>query len=154
MEVPRKLTGHVSERTLDAVAGAVDEAESMTSGEIVVRIVHGLLPLEKARPRAIRAFRELGCHETRLRNAVLLFVIMKKRRFEIVADEGIEARVERETWEELASWIGREIQRLGFERGLCAGVRRIGRVLAEHFPRAPGDEDENELADRPTAGDS
>jgi uncharacterized membrane protein len=150
MEVPGKLRGHVSEATLEAIARAVDDAESRTSGEIVVHIVRSLLPLEKPRARAIRAFFRLGVGRTEKRNGVLLFVAMKKRRFEIVADEGASGEIDPEVWKEIAEEIESAIERHGFERGICRGVERIGATLAERFPRAA--RDANELPDRPTVG--
>jgi uncharacterized membrane protein len=148
MEVPKKLRGEVSEATLDTIASTVDEAESKTSGEIVVRLVHRLLPLEKPRARAQREFFELRCHETKLRNGVLLFVVMASRRFEIVADEGIDRQVEPGTWEAIADRLSEGIARHGLEHGVCDAVASIGEVLAKHFPREAGDVDE--LPDRPT----
>lgn len=150
MEVPRKLQGLVSEATLDAIAEAVDDAESSTSGEIVIHIVRNLLPLEKPRARAIRAFLRLGVDRTERRNGVLLFVAMKKRCFEIVADEGADRTIGREVWNEIAKEIETAIERFGFQRGICRGVERIGAVLRERFPRE--ERDTNELPDRPTVG--
>jgi uncharacterized membrane protein len=150
MEVPGKLRGLVSEATLDAIAKAVDDAESRTSGEIVVHIVRRLLPLEKPRARAIRAFFRLGVGGTVRRNGVLLFIVMKKRCFEIVADEGADREIGREAWNEIAKEMETTIEHFGFERGICHGVERIGEKLCERFPREA--RDANELPDRPTVG--
>jgi uncharacterized membrane protein len=150
MKVPPKLRRHVSEANLDAIAKAVDEAEASTSAEIVVHIVRSLLPLEKPRARARRAFLRLGVHRTEKRNGVLLFVAMKKRCFEIVADEGADREIDRTVWKEIAEEIERTIHRDGFEKGICRGVSRIGAKLSERFPRSP--RDVNELPDRPTVG--
>lgn len=147
MTVPRKLRNDVSEATLDAIARAVEEAESKTSGEIVVHIVHNLLPLESPRRRATRAFFGLGMHQTRRRNGVLLFLVMKKKLFEIVADEGISEKVGAPEWQEIASRITESIERGGFEAGICGGVALLGEALGKHFPREEGDLDE--LPDRP-----
>jgi uncharacterized membrane protein len=147
MKVPRKLRNDVSEATLDAIARAVDEAESRTSGEIVVHIVHNLLPLETPRRRALRAFHALGIHRTRRRNGVLLFLVMKKKRFEIVADEGIDEKAGASAWKEIALDVTETLSRKGFEAGACRGVTLLGEVLAKHYPREEGDVDE--LPDRP-----
>jgi uncharacterized membrane protein len=148
MKVPRKLHGQVSEGTLDAIARSVREAESMTSAQIVVHIVRSLLPLEDSRSRALRAFFELGVDRTAGRNGVLLFLAMKKHRFEIVTDEGVEREIPSDVWKEIASDLSKAIGRQGFEHGICAGVTRMGEVLASKFPRRPGDQ-LNELPDRP-----
>jgi uncharacterized membrane protein len=150
MKVPWSLRGDVSEETLDAIAAAVDEAESRTSGEIHVHIVHALPPLEKPRDRAVHAFQRLGMHRTRHRNGVLVFVAMKKRCFEIVADEGIDQKVGAEVWDEIAEAIAERIDHDGFAAGISTGIQKIGVLLAEHFP--PEVDDTNELPNRPSLG--
>jgi uncharacterized membrane protein len=147
MEVPRRLKNDVSEKTLDAIAFAVESAEARTSAEIVVHIVHSLFPLESPRRRAHRAFGALGVGRTRERNGVLLFLVMKKRLFEIVADEGAHRKVGRQAWEGIAHGITAAIEREGFEAGVCRGVSLLGGELEKHFPR--GERDVDELPDRP-----
>lgn len=148
MKVPRRLRKDVTEEALDRIARAVDEAESRTSAEIVVRIVHNLLPLEKPRSRALRAFFELGVHKTARRNAVLVFVVMKKRAFEIVADEGVDRAVAAGVWKEIAFRMSEAIDREGFAEGLSRGVALLGDVLAQMYPVEASDV--NELPNRPT----
>lgn len=151
MKVPRKLQKYVSESTLGAIARAVDEAEAKTSAEIVVHIVRNLLPMEEPRARALRAFFELGVDRTSGRNGVLLFVVMKKRCFEIVTDEAVNREVSADVWSAIASDVSRTIVRDGFEKGICHGVERMGEVLAAKFRRPEGAADVNELPDRPSA---
>ncbi|HSF15078.1 MAG TPA: TPM domain-containing protein [Vicinamibacteria bacterium] len=148
MKVPRGLRVFVSPESLDAIAEAVRRAESRTSGEIVVHIVRNLLPLETSRKRAQRAFAELGVDQTAQRNGVLLLVVMKKRRFEIVPDEGIDSKAKPPPWEEIASSIAEGIRKDGLANGICAGVEQIGLVLAAHFPSSGTDA--NQLPDRPS----
>lgn len=150
MKVPWRLRGDVDEKTLDAIAAAVDAAESRTSGEIHAHIVHNLMLLEKPRERALRTFRRLRMDRTRERNGVLLFVVMKKRCFEIVADVGIDAKVEAQTWDDIAEIIAERIDHDGFAEGIAAGIRSVGDLLAEHFPRTEDDVDE--LPNRPSRG--
>ncbi len=150
MKVPFSLRRDMSEEMLDAIAAAVDEAESRTSGEVHVHIVHNLLPLEKPRDRAVRTFQRLHIDQTRNRNGVLVFVAMKKRDFEIVADEGIHQKVSAEVWDEIAEVIAERIDHDGFAEGISAGIQKIGEVLAKHFP--PSEDDTNELPNRPSLG--
>lgn len=147
MEVPRKLRNDVSAKTLDAIAASVEGAESKTSAEIVVHIVHNLFPFESPRRRAYRAFEALGIGKTRRRNGVLLFLVMKKRLFEIVADEGVHEKAGTKAWEEIAVQITEGISRDGFESGVCRGVALLCEALERHFPREESDADE--LPDRP-----
>jgi uncharacterized membrane protein len=133
MAVPAKLASYLSQKDLDAISLAVSEAESRTAGEIRVHIAHGLLPFEKPRARAIREFFRLGMDKTRDRTGVLLFLVLKKHRFEIVADQGIHSRVADGTWEQIARSV---------EKSICQGVQQIGDVLAQHVPRQADDQDE------------
>jgi uncharacterized membrane protein len=142
MAVPAKLAPYLSQKDLDAISFAVSEAESRTAGEIRVHIAHGLLPFEKPRARAIREFFRLGMDKTRDRTGVLLFLVLKKHRFEIVADQGIHSRVADGTWEQIARSVEKSIREDGLARGICQGVQQIGDVLAQHVPRQADDQDE------------
>ena len=150
MRVPWTLRSNVTEKQLDAIAAAVDEAESRTSGEVHVHIVRNLLPLEKPRERAVRTFYRLRMDQTRQRNGVLVFVAMKQRCFEIVADAGIAGKVDAEIWDEIAEIMAEQIDHEDFATGMAAGIQKIGEVLAKHFPR--GDDDINELPNQPSLG--
>jgi putative membrane protein len=72
---------------------------------------------------------------------------MKKKRFEIVADEGIDEKAGASAWKEIALDVTETLSRKGFEAGACRGVTLLGEVLAKHYPREEGDVDE--LPDRP-----
>ena len=148
MKVPAGLKSLLTEANLDAIAAAVERAESTTSGEIHVHIQRNLLPLEQMRKRALRCFHELGVDQTSDRSGVLLFVVLKKKKFEIVADTGINAKVQPETWREIADEMTTTIHREGFEKGVCRTIERIGNVLTQHFPRSS--DTRNELPDRPS----
>ena len=105
-------------------------------------------PVTEARVRdeAVRHFKVGAERRTHGRTGVLLYLSMREHRAEIVADEAIAAQVPAEIWgEAMADMLG-EVSRGNIAEGLAAGVRDVGKVLAEHFPR--GDHDENELPDR------
>lgn len=150
MRVPKPLRSHLSEEDLDRIAGAISEAERETSGELRVHIVARLLPLENARKRAIREFFRLGVDRTQEGSGVLLFLAVRSGRFEIVADRAINEKVGAETWKGIAAEITGHIRENGLADGLSHGVRRIGGVLARHFPIQP--DDVNELPDEVSFG--
>jgi len=142
MAVPAKLAPYLKEEDLEAISAAVAAAESKTSGEIRVHILYNLLPLEKPRARAIREFFRLGVRQTKGRTGVLLFFTLKKKRFEIVADEGVDACVEEGTWDRMARDIESHIQEVGLAPGIVHAVRRVGEVLENCAPKRPDDRDE------------
>ena len=129
------------------VQAAIEAAEERSSGEIVVSIADFFIGNV---PRAARETLErLGVTRTRLRNGVLLFVAPARRQFEILADDGIHAKVAPGFWETVAAALGKRFAAGEYTDGLVEAIEMIGTELAVHFPRGP--HDINELPDKPDA---
>ena len=105
-------------------------------------------PVKTARVHdtAVRHFKVGAERRTHGRTGVLLYLSMKEHRAEIVADEPIAKLVPAEVWGEAMADMLAEVKQGNIAQGLAAGIRDVGKVLSEHFPRA--DDDENELPDR------
>lgn len=105
-------------------------------------------PVKRVRVRdaAVKHFKVGAERRTHGRTGVLLYVSMREHRAEIVADEPIAVKVDSEVWGVAMADMLAEIKQGRIADGLAAGVRDVGAVLAEHFPR--GEEDINELPDR------
>lgn len=105
-------------------------------------------PLKTARchAAAIRHFKVGAEKRTQGRTGVLIYLSMREHRAEIFADDSIAVKVEPEVWGEAMGDMLAEIRRGKVAEGMAAGVRDVGFLLAEHFPR--GEDDENELPDR------
>jgi putative membrane protein len=105
-------------------------------------------PVKVARVRdaAIRHFKVGADRRTHGRTGVLLYLSMREHRAEIVADEAIASKVDAEVWGKAMADMLAEISKGNVAEGLAAGIRDVGEVLAEHFPRA--EDDVNELPDR------
>ncbi|MGE5952682.1 MAG: TPM domain-containing protein [Qipengyuania vulgaris] len=101
---------------------------------------------QRVREAAIRHFKVGAERRTHGRTGVLLYLSMREHRAEIVADEAIATHVPAEIWGEAMVDMLAEVSRGQIAEGLAAGVRDVGKVLAEHFPRE--DDDQNELPDR------
>ena len=100
----------------------------------------------RARDAAVRHFKVGAESRTHGRTGVLLYLSMREHRAEIVADATIASQVPAEVWgEAMADMLG-EIREGRFAEGLAAGIRDVGVVLADRFPRDA--EDTNELPDR------
>ena len=100
----------------------------------------------RARDAAVRHFKVGAESRTHGRTGVLLYLSMREHRAEIVADATIASQVPAEVWgEAMADMLG-EIREGRVAEGLAAGIRDVGVVLAESFPRDA--EDTNELPDR------
>ena len=103
------------------------------------------LKRERVRRRAQEQFLAKNLQATRERTGVLIYVSAHEHMAELIADDGIAAKVEDRVWDEAMQRLmagfkaGRPAE--GFEEaiGLC------GAILAEHFP--PRADNPNELSD-------
>lgn len=96
--------------------------------------------------QAVRQFKVGAQARTTGHTGVLIYLSMREHRAEIVADESIAAKVPAEVWGEAMGDMLSLIRKGQVAEGLAVGIRDIGFVLAEHFPR--GADDVNELPDR------
>ena len=129
---------------VDRIRQAIADAEKQTSGEIRVSVAPFFWG--KVRPVAERAFRRLGLRNTRQRNGILFFIVPARRRFVVLGDEGIHAKVGQEFWDRLAAVMSDHFRKGEFTDGLIEGIGEAGFGLASHFPYDPAT-DKNELPD-------
>lgn len=97
--------------------------------------------------RALQAFVENGVTRTRERTGILIFVSLFERRVEVIADEGIHARVPRGTWDEVVALVLAGVRTGSLADGLTRAIARCGELLEREFPRRA--DDTNELPDAP-----
>jgi len=96
--------------------------------------------------QAVRQFKVGAKGRTSGRTGVLIYLSMLEHRAEIVADESIAEKVSAEVWGEAMGDMLALIRKGEVAEGLAVGIRDVGFVVAQHFPR--GNEDANELPDR------
>lgn len=108
--------------------------------------VPGPVKLARVREAAVRHFKVGAERRTHGHTGVLVYVSMREHRAEIVADQAIAEKVDAEVWGEAMADMLAEISKGDVAGGLAAGIRDVGVVLAEHFPRS--EDDQNELPDR------
>jgi putative membrane protein len=99
-----------------------------------------------AEEQAFQEFYANGLHRTDAATGVLLFVSLLERRVVILADEGIDAKVDDGFWADTDDAILDGIRRGSLRDGLVAGIRRAGELLSGEFPWREGDR--NEIPDR------
>jgi putative membrane protein len=100
---------------------------------------------EMAHEQALQEFQRFGLSRTAGGTGVLLFVSLFEHRVVVLGDTAIHAKVGDAHWDATTRAVLQEVERGRLADGLRAGVEASGRVLAEHFPAAPGDR--NELPD-------
>jgi len=129
---------------LDKIHAAIKNAEKVTSGEIRVSVSPFFWG--KIRPVAERAFHRLKMDATKDRNGILFFVVPSRRRFVVLGDAGIHARVGQEFWNDVAATLSAEFRKGRFQEGLLRGIALAGEKLAATFPYDAAI-DRNELPD-------
>lgn len=139
-------------RVLARIEQAIKAGEASHSGQIRF-VVEGALdgrPLfrdQPARERAIDVFSQLRIWDTAHNNGVLIYLLLADRDVEIVADRGINAKVGTSGWEKICAAMEKDFRAGLFEHGVIEGIREVSRLMAQHFPAAPGTL--NELPDAP-----
>jgi len=110
------------------------------------RLVPAPIAAETTRKAALAQFMAHGVQLTEHRTGVLIFVALAERRVEVVADAGINSKVDQAAWDEVVADVVQAARTGVLADGLVTAVQRAGRLLAQHFPRAA--HDRNELPDR------
>jgi uncharacterized membrane protein len=121
----------------DAIVKAIGEAEAKIQGEI--RVFISRKKPENAVAAAQKIFHHLGMEKSPERNGVLLFVAPRVRKFAVIGDSAVHARCGDEFWTEVTQEMSGYFRKGEFTEGILHGIRRAGKLLAEHFPRHPGD---------------
>jgi uncharacterized membrane protein len=88
----------------------------------------------------------MGMTRTKDRNGVLFFVVPARKKFVVLGDDGIHAKVGQDFWHHIVGVVLERFKEGDFTDGLVRGITVIGEQLATHFPNQ-GERDKNELPD-------
>ena len=124
------------------IVEAIRLAELNTSGEIKVHI-------EKtsngdATNRALEVFYTLKMDNTKLQNAVLIYVAIEDKNFVIYGDVGINKVVPNNFWDSTKDIMQSYFKSGNFKQGLVEGIQKSGEQLKTYFPYS--NLDTNELS--------
>jgi uncharacterized membrane protein len=125
------------------ILAAVKEAELATSGEVRVHIETSCK--EDVLDRAAWVFNKLGMQKTADRNGVLFYLAVGDKKFAIIGDAGINAKVPEGFWDETRALLQKNFREGKFTEGLSEGIILAGKQLKNHFPYKL--DDVNELPD-------
>lgn len=125
------------------ILASVREAETATSGEIRVHIETSCP--EDVLDRAAWIFKKLGMHKTDARNGVLFYLAVNDRKFAIIGDAGINAKVPAGFWNDISLLLQKNFKESKFTEGLSEAIILAGKQLKTHFSFKK--DDKNELSD-------
>ncbi len=130
------------------IVEAIGQAEQNTSGEIRVHIEKNCK--KDVLDRAADVFAMLKMHKTDLRNGVLFYLSLEDRKFAILGDGGINAKVPENFWESVKEVVLEQFKLDNQTEGLVKGILMAGEKLKAHFPYQK--DDVNELSDEISFG--
>ncbi|MDG1038817.1 MAG: TPM domain-containing protein [Polaribacter sp.] len=141
-----KIEAFISREEEQEIISAIKVAEKNTSGEIRVHIEAST---EKNHDeRALEVFYLLEMNKTKDKNAVLIYVAVKDKKFVICGDKGINKLVPEGFWTTTKDIMQNHFKQGNFKQGIVDGILKAGEELKEHFPWQIDDEDElsNEIS--------
>jgi len=137
---------------LARIEQAIAAGERMHRGQLCF-VVEGALPplrvLHKLTPRerALEVFGLLRVWDTEENAGVLVYLLLADRDVEIVADRGIDRRVDAGTWQAICTRMETAFAQGRYVEGVVDGIGEISTLLAAHFPHTSAIG--NELPDKP-----
>jgi uncharacterized membrane protein len=138
-----KASSFFSKEQQAQILSSVKEAEMETSGEVRVHIESSLEG--DVLDRAAWLFKKLGMDKTAEHNGVLFYLAVNDRKFAIIGDAGINAKVPSGFWDDISEILKKNFKEGKFTEGLSEGILLAGEHLKTHFPHKQ--DDVNELPD-------
>ena len=140
------------ESTLNAAAQAITAGEQTHRGEVRF-IVEKSLPTDEVwdgvtnRQRALALFADYGVWDTEDNCGVLIYVNLAEHKVDIVADRGIDRKIDEATWQAVCATMTEGFRQGSFHDATLAAIEQVNALLRTHFP-ATGARP-NELPDSP-----
>ena len=130
----------------ELIVSSIKQAELDTSGEIRVHLESNCKG--EVLDRASAVFALLKMHETELRNGVLFYFAIEDRKFAILGDKGINAKVPEDFWNKIQEMMTSHFSQGEFTEGLVNGIVESGVQLKKYFPYQSDDVNEldNEIS--------
>jgi putative membrane protein len=99
---------------------------------------------------AITSFYHRNINDTVDHTGILIFISLYERKVRVVADKGINAKVDQSVWQEIVDIIIRGIHNRQQASAIASAVDRCGDILSSHFPIKA--DDRNELSNEVIIG--
>ena len=91
---------------------------------------------------AVTQFFDQDLYRTRDETGVLVLISVFEHRVWVLADRGINAKVDEGQWDDIVTIITDGIKQSRPAEAICTAVEKIGDLLKTHFPIKPDDTDE------------
>jgi uncharacterized membrane protein len=135
----------LSNQDKNLILEAIRATEKHTSGEVRVYI-ESRCKFVDALDRAVEIFYGLKMNQTKLSNAVLVYVAVKDQQLAVFGDEGIHQKTGQEFWNNAVHQMLKHFDKRNYGTGIATIVNEIGEALQKYFPY-DSNSDKNELPD-------
>jgi uncharacterized membrane protein len=140
--------------SLERIGVAIADGERSHRGQVMFAVEAALAPAAllrgmAPRTRAEQAFAQLRTWDTEANNGVLIYLLLADHRIEIVADRGLQGRVDAAQWRQVCALIEDDMRAGRPEQAVIVGVAAVSALLAAHFPAQPGQAECDELPNMP-----
>jgi len=147
-----RVMRYFPKRSMDAIETAIAASEKQHMGELRFVVEAGLDWPElfagtSSRKRALDIFSQLRIWDTEQNSGVLIYLLLADNKVEILADRGINTRVNQHEWISICQDMEIKFRMGDFESGALIGISAISSLLKLHFPAQK--QNPNELSDRP-----
>ncbi len=97
---------------------------------------------EEVEEAAIHSFYRRNINNTVDHTGILIYISLFERKVRVVADQGINAKVAKEVWQEIVAIIVGGIRGKEHCKAIASAVDRCADILSTHFPLKQGDRNE------------
>ncbi|NWF88704.1 MAG: TPM domain-containing protein [Ignavibacteriaceae bacterium] len=146
---PKIINAYFTDDELLRISNKIKSVEKTTSGEIAVSIreYKSLFEMKASlRQLAEKEYFRLGINKTKGGTGILIFLLLSKRQFYILADDNINKFTGNNVWAEIKNVMQEKFICGEFCKGVLFGIEEIGKILAQYFPLKP--DDKNEISNR------
>lgn len=143
MFVSQSLKEVFSIQEKEDIIQAIQYAEIDSSCEFKVHIDRKCP--EDSIKRAQDLFQKLEVYKTKDQNGILFYVNLECRRFIILPDKGVEAKIPGNFWDEIYHIMLTHFRKDNYAGGLSLAIQKSGEKLKAYFPYYK--DDKNEIPD-------
>lgn len=97
---------------------------------------------EEVEEAAVNGFFRHGLYRTRDATGVLIFISVFEHKVWVLADHGINAKIQQDIWGDIVQTITGGIKKGRPAEAICEAVQKVGNILETHFPVLPDDKNE------------
>lgn len=113
--------------------------------DIFIKLLPNFYKHKKASIHANRLFEQLGIKRTKSHIGIMFFVSVRERYVEIVVDDGIKKKIDKQYWEKVVANFIKSVKNDEFAKGYMNAINECSEILIENFPIKS--DDINELPD-------